>query len=86
MALLSSRTTASIEASTLAVTRVDMRELFKYKEGDKIYGTHANEHYGMKMYIRDLDKAPKESDYKPIFLDTINEKISDEFDEWGLGA
>ena len=53
-----------------------MNSLFEWEHGDKVYGTHAEEHPGMKNYIKDIDKAyGKESDYKDIYVDIYTGRV-----------
>jgi hypothetical protein len=57
-------------------TTKDMNKLFEWEHGDKVYGTHAEEHPGMKNYIKDIDKAyGKESDYKDIYVDIYTGRV-----------
>jgi hypothetical protein len=50
----------------------DMNKLFEWKHGDKVRGTHAKAHVGMKGYRKDINKAyGKESSYKHIYIDTF---------------
>lgn len=62
-------------------TTRDVSNLYKWKKGEKVHGTFAKESVGMKSYRRDIEDAPPQSRYKPIWLDT-NRVISEEFKKW----
>jgi hypothetical protein len=62
-------------------TTRDVSNLYKWKKGDKVRGTFAKESVGMKGYRRDIESAPDDNKYKPIWLDTTKQ-ISEEFKKW----
>jgi len=52
-------------------TSVDMNKLFLWIHGEEVYGTHAEEHVGMKNYRRDINKAyGKQDSYQDFYIDT----------------
>jgi len=58
-------------------TSEDMTALFMWKHGDKVYGTQANAHVGMKNYRNDINKAyGKQKDYEKnvIYVDTLSKR------------
>ena len=68
---VSIKTGDAIMRNNVWPTSKDMNKLFEWKKGQEVRGTHAKEHAGMKGYRKDIDGAPKESDYKPFFVDTL---------------
>ena len=52
-------------------TTQDMSKLYQWKSGDVIRGSFAKSDTGMGGYIRDIEGAPKESDYKDNYIDTL---------------
>ena len=72
MGALSNRTKTEVNISDVPKTSDDMTALFEWKVGDPDpKGTHALAHEGMKRYIDDIRNAPLESDYEPIFINTL---------------
>jgi len=65
--------TLRLDKNTVPRTSDDMSKLYKWKKGaGKLYGTHATrEEIGMNQYIKDINNAPNESDYKAIYVDTF---------------
>ncbi len=77
------KTEVDISASTFTTTTVDMEDLFKWKHGQTLRGTHALEHLGMKNYRNDINAAwGRERDYDSnmIFVDTFK-KVGDQLEE-----
>ena len=58
-------------------TTYDMSELYQWQPGDKVRGSFAKSNVGMGGYIRDIQNAPSESEYKDKYIDTFK-KVSDE--------
>ena len=55
-------------------TSDDISALFEWEYGEKVYGTHANAHVGMRNYRRDIESAyGKEKSYKDFYVDTTKE-------------
>ena len=47
-------------------------QLFTWKHGDTVRGTHAKAHKGMREYTKDINKAyGKQGSYKTIYIDTF---------------
>jgi len=67
--------TLRIDKNVVPRTSEDMSKLYKWKKGaKKLYGTHATrEEFGMNQYIKDIESAPNELDYKDIYVDTFKE-------------
>jgi len=64
--------TLRIDKGVVPRTSDDMSKLYKWKKGDKLYGTHATrEEVGMNLYIKDINNAPDPNDYKPIYIDSF---------------
>ena len=66
--------TATIWRLPVAKTTEDVSNLFKWKHGERVYGTHANSNIGMKNYIKDINnKYGKESNYysNVVYVDTF---------------
>jgi len=67
-------------------TSDDMTNLFMWQHGDKVKGTHAKDHEGMKEYINDINKAfGKEAKYEEnvIYIDTLSPRksVSEQLEE-----
>jgi len=61
---------------SVPTTTKDMNKLFEWEHGDKVYGTQADEHIGMKNYRDDINKAyGKESDYEDIYIDIYTGRV-----------
>jgi len=65
--------TLRIDKGVVPRTSDDMSKLYKWKKGArKLYGTHATrEEIGMNQYIKDINNAPDESDYKAIYINSF---------------
>lgn len=56
-------------------TTVDMEKLEKWKYGDTVQGTFAKSLQAYRNYREDIEEAyGKEDDYKPIYVDTMNQR------------
>lgn len=71
-----------VDTSVVPRTSEDMSKLYKWKKGArKLYGTHATkEETGMNQYIKDIESAPNERDYIPVYIDTFK-PIAPQFKE-----
>jgi hypothetical protein len=67
---LSDRTRSTSTSDDFPSTKDDMENLFKWEYGQKVLGTHARAHKGMREYRRDIIKA-KGKKYKPVYIDTL---------------
>lgn len=69
---LSEKTKSDFNATDVNTTKDDMSALFKWKHGEKIYGTHAKSNNAMRIYRRDINKAyGKQNQYKDVYVDTF---------------
>jgi len=62
-------------------TTVDMSNIMKWEKGDEVRGTFAREETAMKNYRDDIEGAPDETSYKPLFINT-NKLVSEELAKW----
>ena len=68
--------TYRLNKDEVPTTTEDMSALFQWEHGDKVYGTHAKAHVGMKQYIKDIDNAwGQENSYLDIYIDTLREGV-----------
>jgi len=59
-------------------TTQDMSKLYQWKPGDVIRGSFAKSNTGMMGYIRDIEGAPNESEYKANYINPyklVSEKL-----------
>ena len=65
-------------------TTQDMEKLHKWKHGDTLYGTRANESPGMNSYIDDINRAwGTQDDYKHIYVDTFRPEVGKRYKQGG---
>lgn len=59
--------------------------MFIWVYGDRLYGSEAKAHNGMKEYRRDIERAyGKQDSYKDIYIDTFRTDIpvSEQYKKW----
>jgi len=77
-----STATTWVLPDTVPKTTDDMSLVFKWTKGSAdIKGTHAKANQAMAGYRRDIESAPDQNDYKPIYYDTFK-TISSEIKKW----
>lgn len=67
---ISRKTLTPVTTDEIPTTTEDMEELFTWKKGDIVRGSHAKAHLGMYNYIKDIENAPDPKDYKAKYIDT----------------
>ena len=68
---LSNRTKQSINSSDINTTEDDMDRLFRWKKGQKVYGTFAKSLSFFRNYRRDIENAPNPNTEKSFYVDTF---------------
>ena len=80
-AISSTGTTKRLADETPSTTK-DMSAAFEWKKGSSdVKGTHAKANQALAEYRRDIENAPNEKDYKPIYYNTFK-SINAEREKW----
>ena len=68
--------TYRLNKDEVPTTTEDMSALFQWEHGDKVYGSRAKAHVGMKNYIKDIDNAwGQEDSYLDIYIETLSQDV-----------